>query len=428
MASHHHHLSHRPTAASFCCCCPPYPPCHHHPPPPPLPPDCHPIYHHPPQPHLYPAQTPISDSHQHRPSFRELYYDEERETQHTIASLLRRIAALESALRGRTSSSAYYLRDAAARTIQAHFRAFLLRRSRTLRQLKDLASIKSSLGVLKSSVTKQILFDYDLMYHQAMELARKLDTVQGGDPMIQDGKNLVKRELVKFMDFMDGFYIERVSSSSGVNMRYKQSNSRIRVPNGKREMGNLKSGSAKNVTMEKLRGLVERIEKIKEELDEDEENSVIDGSDVFVQNHCVSGINNMNLANQYYRARPKLKKSVSFADDGEICRVLNRNSESILEDNDDDNGDSVGLVRRDFENGDVGREVEENEVLSKEDDDGEEDEVEAHLENLRNECIMQRKMYKQGEDDGIDFSVPLPLKMEKGANFIDKRKKLTLDL
>ncbi|GER45317.1 calmodulin-binding family protein [Striga asiatica] len=433
MASHHHHLRHHPTAATFCCCCPPYPPCHHHPPLPP-PPDCNPIYHHPPQPHLYPAPTPISDSHQHRPSFREGYYDEERETQHTIASLLRRISVLESALRGSTSSSSYSLRDAAARTIQAHFRAFLLRRSRTLRQLKDLASIKSALAILKSSVTKQIQFDYDLMYHQAMELARKLDTVQGGDPMIRDGKYLVKRELVKFLDFMDRFYVERVSSSSGVNMRYKKSNSRIRVPNGEREMGNLKSGGAKTVAMEKLRGLVERIDKIKEELDEGEEISVIDGPDDFVKQHSVSGRNNMNLANQFYRARPKVKKSVSFADDGKVCRVLKGNSNPILDedddddDDDDDDGDSVSLVRRDFENGDVCREVEENEVSSKEDDDGEEDEVEAHLENVRNEGIMQRKMYNQGEDDGIEFSAPLPLKMEKRADFIDKRKKSTLDL
>ncbi|CAA0828381.1 BAG family molecular chaperone regulator 8-chloroplastic [Striga hermonthica] len=432
MASHHH-LRHHPAAASYCCCCPPYSSCHHHPPPPP-PPDHHPFYHQPPQPS---SQIHLPDSHQYHTRFRERYLMEERDTQATIASLLRRIAALESALRGRSSAAtSRSLRDAAARTIQSHFRAFLLRRSRTLRQLKDLASIKSALGVLKSSVTKQIHSDYDLIYQQAMVLALELDTVQGGDPMIRDGKSLVKKDLIKFMDFLDGFYVRRVSSSSGVNMTLERRNSNIRVPKGGRKMVNVKSGDVKSVTMEKLRGLVERIDKIAEELDEDEESKVVESPEVFMKKHCVSGSKNMNLAKQLYGVRPKVKKSVSFADDGKFYCVLGRNSEPILndDDDDDDDDDRVKLVSRDFEDNDVCREVEEDEVSLKEADD-EEDEEEARLENDNNaekttyEGNFERRICdNQGEEDGTAFSAPLPFTMETRSTLMDKRKKMAHDL
>ncbi|GER49343.1 calmodulin-binding family protein, partial [Striga asiatica] len=452
------HLRHHPAASSYCCCFPPYSSCHHHPPPPP---DYHRFYHQPPQPS---SQIHLPDSHQYHTRFRGRYLVEERDARATIASLLRRIAALESALRGRSSAStSHSLRDAAARTIQSHFRAFLLRRSRTLRQLKDLATIKSALGVLKSSVTKQIHFDYDLIYQQAMDLALELDAVQGGDPMIRDGKSLVKRELNKFMDFLDGFYVRRVSSSSGVNMRLESPNSNIRVPEGGRKMVNVKSGGVKSVTMEKLRGLVERIDKIAEELDEDEESKVVESPEVFMKKHCVSGSKNMNLAKQLYGVRPKVKKSVSFADDGKFYCVLGRNSEPILNDdddddydrelygirpkvkksvsfagdgkvysvlgrnsepilNDDDDDDRVKLVSRDFEDNDVCREVEEDEVSLKEADD-EEDEEEARLENDKN----SEKATYEGEEDCTAFSAPLPFTMETRGNLIDKRTKMARD-
>ncbi|KAL6498552.1 hypothetical protein OROHE_026493 [Orobanche hederae] len=437
MASHHH-LRHHPTAASYCYCSSPYSLCHHHPPPQP---DWHPLYHPPPQPHLYSAQTDLPNSHQCHPRFQERYFEEERDIQHTISSLLHRIATLESALRSR--SSPHSLREAAARTIQTHFRAFLLRRSRTIRQLKALASLKSTLSFLKSSVSKQTHFDYDVVSHHAMELFRRLDTIQGGDPMIRDGKKSVRRELNNFVDFIEGFHIEHMGVSRGINVRYKRCNVKNKVPGGEKRVSNIKRGGLRSVTMEKLRGLVERIDKLSEEMDDEEECEVIQSpDDVFMENHRVCDNVKAGLVKQVRGVQSKLKKSVSFADNVKVYRALN--PEPIFEENynddDDDDIDRVKFVSRDFED-DLCREVEEIGVSSKEaenddDDDEEVPEVEVHSENgcddekesrscLRSGGDFGRRIYNQGEVDNSAFSAPLPLKMETRAGLIDKRKKIS---
>ncbi|KAL6551595.1 hypothetical protein OROGR_007749 [Orobanche gracilis] len=430
MASHHHHLRHYPTAASYCYCSPPYSLCHHHPPPQP---DWHPLYHPPPQPHLYSAQTNLPNSHQCHPRSQERCFEEERETQHTISSLLHRIATLESALRSR--SSPHSLREAAARTIQTHFRAFLLHRSRTIRQLKALASLKSTLGFLKSSVSKQTHFDYDVVYHHAMELVGRLDTIQGGDPMIRDGKKSVRRELNNFLDFIDGFDIEHMGVSSGINVRYKRCNMKNKVPGGEKRVSNMKRGELRSATMEKLRGLVERIDKLSEEMDDEEESKVIESpDDVFMEKYRVCDNVKAGLVKQVRGVQSKLKKSVSFADNVKVYSLEKNYSD------DDGNIDRVKFVSRDFED-DLCREVEEIGVSSKEaendDDDVEEvPEVEVHSENgcvdekesrscLRSGGDFGRRIYNQHEVDNAAFSAPLPLKMETRAGMIDKRKKIS---
>ncbi|KAL0450488.1 UNVERIFIED_CONTAM: BAG family molecular chaperone regulator 8, chloroplastic [Sesamum latifolium] len=431
MASHHH-LCH-PSTAGYCrCYCTSHSACHHHPSPP-YPPDSHFLFHPPPQSNLCSAQTHLPNSQRYYPHFRESSFQEERQTHPTIASLLRRIAVLESALHSRSSSQS--LRDAAARTIQSHFRAFLLSRSRTLRQLKDLASIKSTLSSLKSSVSERTHFDYDVIYRKALNLLLKLDTIQGGDPMIREGKSSIRRELNKFLDFIDGFCLERRVFSSGVNVRYERNNVKHRVVNSERNMGNVQCGDLRSVNVEKLRGLVERIDRLAEELDEGE-SEVIKSPGILAKKHGVSGNKSGGLVKQHCGVRPKVKKSVSFADNGKVYRVLRRNSEPFLVESYDDSidGDSA---ERDLKN-DFGREVEEFGVYLKEAED--DDEVEAHTESggslhssdgekdsriyLRSEGNSGSKMYNQGEADDFTFSAPLPLKMETRADLIDKRKKL----
>ncbi|KAL0350819.1 UNVERIFIED_CONTAM: BAG family molecular chaperone regulator 8, chloroplastic [Sesamum radiatum] len=384
MASHHH-LCHPSTASCCRCYCTSYSACHHHPAPP-YPPDSHFLFHPPPQPNLCSAQTHLPTSQHYYPHFRESSFQEERQTHPTIVSLLRRISVLEAALHSHSSSS-QSLRDASARTIQSHFRAFLLRRSRTLRQLRDLASIKSALCSLKSSVSERTHFDYDVIYHKALNLLLKLNAIQGGDPMIRDGKSSVRRELNKFLDFIDGFCLERRVLSSGVNVRYERNNVKNRVVNSERNMRNVQCGDLRSVNVEKLRGLVERIDRLAEELNEGESEGV----------------------------RRKLR--------------------ALLVESSDDSIDGDGALRE-LKN-DFGREVEEFGVPLKEAED--DDEVEAHTESggsphsrdgekdssiyLRSEGNSGSKMYYQGEADDFTFSAPLPLKMETRADLIDKRKK-----
>ncbi|TVU20623.1 hypothetical protein EJB05_36838 [Eragrostis curvula] len=100
------------------------------------------------------------------------------------------------------SSSA---RDLAARTIQAHFRRFLARRSRTLRQLKELAVLRSQSASLRGSLSGRRGRGADpaAVSEAAMGLLFRLDAIQGGDPMIREGKRAVSRELTRILEFVD---------------------------------------------------------------------------------------------------------------------------------------------------------------------------------------------------------------------------------
>ncbi|KAK4409843.1 BAG family molecular chaperone regulator 8, chloroplastic [Sesamum angolense] len=343
MASHHPAAASSPASCYCHCCYATYTPCLHHPPPPP---DSH--LHHPPyQPNLYSGISHLPNLNQYHDHFQEHYFQEGRQTQPTVSSLLRRIAALESSLRRRSSqtSSSQSLRDVAARTIQTHFRAFLVRRSRALRQLKELASIKSILGILKSSVSERTHFDFDAIYRKAMNLLLKLDTIQGGDPMIRDGKSSISRELNRFLDSIQGFCVERRVLGSGVNLRYRGNDLKSRVSSPQRKLDNVKCGDLKRVNVEKLRGLVERIDKLAEELDEQQgEVLQVPNNDSLIRKHGVSGHSSGGLVKEHSRVQPKVKKNVSFVENGKVYRVTRRNHKPFLEEYCDGSIDRDNLV------------------------------------------------------------------------------------
>ncbi|EYU34619.1 hypothetical protein MIMGU_mgv1a008449mg [Erythranthe guttata] len=362
MAAHHHPCHHPPAAANptYChchCYSPTYTPCLH-----PQPPDPHPHHHPPHQPHPYSTIPHLPNPPQYNEPHQNHYFQEEIRTYPAVSSLLRRIAALESV---------------------------------TLRHLKDLASIKSTLGILKSSISEKSLFNYDVVYHKAMDLLLKLDTIKGGDPMIRNGKASVSRDLNRFFDFIDGVYVQRrgLSLSRGVNVKSIVSDS-------VRKTDNVKHGGQKRVQMEKLKALVSRIDKLAEELDEEEEEEEQDER---------GGVH------------PKVKKNVSFAENGKVCRVLRKAREPILEDYCNESNDRDSSV--DAEDEDFSREVEEIGVSSKDDDEEEEDdEDEDQLENGDEKGSriystsgdnFERKRYENEETDEFVFSAPMPAKMEK---------------
>ncbi|KAL3813446.1 hypothetical protein ACJIZ3_014714 [Penstemon smallii] len=397
MSSHHHHPTY-PTPNPTCCHCF-YTPSHHHPPPPP--PDIHLHHYHYPPPQLHPPYI-----NQHHP-LEKCHFQEERQNNPTISSLLRRISALESTLLRRSSSS-HSIRDAAARTIQTHFRAFLLRRSRTLRQLKELASIKSRLGILKSEVSENTHFSYYVIYHKALTLLLKLDTIQGGDPMIRDGKKSIIKELNNFLDLIDGFCEKRRGHSRGANVRYETNSVKSRDSNRERKTGNLKLGGLKRVNEEKMKGLVERINKLAEELD-DEEIEVIDCPSK--RNHKVPGNRTEDLVKQHGSTiRPKVKKSVSFAEnmvdareiEDDLCRAVEEIGVSSKEAEDDEEDEDQS------ENG-----------SSLSESDGEKD----LRSNPRSEGNFVTR-HNESRTENFVFSAPLPVKMETRAELIDKRKKM----
>ncbi|CAM0954635.1 unnamed protein product [Alopecurus aequalis] len=97
-------------------------------------------------------------------------------------------------------------RELAARTIQEHFRRFLARRSRTLRQLKELAFLRSKAASLRASLSgsgRRRCKDPVAVSEAAMSLLLHLDGIQGRDPMIREGKRAVSRELSRILEFVD---------------------------------------------------------------------------------------------------------------------------------------------------------------------------------------------------------------------------------
>ncbi|KAG8086079.1 hypothetical protein GUJ93_ZPchr0010g8145 [Zizania palustris] len=104
----------------------------------------------------------------------------------------------------RRTRAALSARERAARTIQAHFRRVLVRRSRTLRQLKELAVLRSKAAALRGSLSgRRGAGDPAGISEATMNLLFHLDAIQGEDPMIREGKRAVSRELTRILEFVD---------------------------------------------------------------------------------------------------------------------------------------------------------------------------------------------------------------------------------
>ncbi|KAG1368617.1 BAG family molecular chaperone regulator 8, chloroplastic [Cocos nucifera] len=192
-------------------------------------------------PHIYSHQSLKS----HNPSYRTPYPTQEQQQQYPsqthllLHSLLSRVAALESSVAHLSSpssrsppppprsspasrppssslSSRPSLRDAAARTIQARFRLFLVRRSQTLRYLKCLASIKSHAATLRSSLSDHTACrDPKALSERATGLLLQLDSIQSGDPMIREGKRSISRELGRILEFVEKVLVKEHERSLG---------------------------------------------------------------------------------------------------------------------------------------------------------------------------------------------------------------------
>ncbi|XP_051117984.1 BAG family molecular chaperone regulator 6-like [Andrographis paniculata] len=373
MASHHH-FCHHSAAVAACncgCCCASYTPCHphlHHAPPPPPPSSTG--FH---QPHFYRDYTNPPNP----PHFPQIHQDrsfqDQRPTHAAVTSLLRRISALESALRRRSpeGSASHSLRAAAARTIQTYFRAYLCRRSRTLRQLQDLAAIKSTLGTLKTLISKNPQFDYDVVYHKTLNLLLKLDAIQGDDPMIRNGKSSLTAELNKFLDIIDGICLEGKAQLIGLRKtKRKGDDLKSRVSNVQMKLGNLKIGNSKVDNVDKLSALLERIDKLAEEINEEEDNQSLKNS--------INGVLRSKIG-----ARSKSKKNVSFVEDGRVYKVPRRPGQPLLEDYSNSEDDDLDREIEELddkddehvENGDVEKGSRSYKSSEEDDDEEEEDEL-----------------------------------------------------
>ncbi|KAH1092260.1 hypothetical protein J1N35_019517 [Gossypium stocksii] len=324
-----------------------------------------------------------------------------------ISSLVSRINALESSLHSFSKASScssypsFSLKDAAARVIQTHFRAFLVHRSRTLRQLKDLAFIKSSLNTLKLSVSNNIHFDPQVVSQKAMDLLLKLDSFQGGDPMIRDGKRSVSKDLIQFLEYVDGLVLKRHK------LLYKNAKNIRVLRNGSSKPKVLRSKSGE--VMEKLTDRVEKLERF---------STIEEGNDVVELEGFHQGIDEAENENKNKNGelllkrqglQPKVKKTVSFAENGNVYRIISNGDEVSSSGDGSLTDESVSSDER----GDT------MENIVKESEDLVENLEEAMNLNKQARSNSVEAYQIQGGD--FVFSAPLPMKMESKADLMKKR-------
>ncbi|GMY13766.1 bag family molecular chaperone regulator 8, chloroplastic [Fagus crenata] len=473
MASHHHHHHHQSysppttTTTSPCCCnsCSCCSPSHvSQPLPDPLlqalalhilqsTPQNHHQHNHHHDPYSQPIKLHPQNQYQHHQRSQNPRFQEIPATHSLLSSLLRRIDALESSLHDFSISSSppsYYcpphsLRDLAARVIQTHFRAFLVRRSRTLGHLKDLALIKSAFNSLKSSFSSETHFDFDVLSHKAMNLLLKLDSIQGRDPMIRDGKRSISRDLVRFLEFIDGVAVKRrgLSFKATKNMSFDHPNgNKCRVLGTK-----IKTLGGQREVIQKLRARAEKIsgfirasqndeddvelegfqQAIDDEEEEEEENPrvVISGKNGQIRNGVLVKRNGV---------QSRVKKSVSFAENGNVYRVFSNAHEPISSGNGTSLDESVSSDDEEELEGNLCSELEEVKGFPQ----GTEEEEEAHLENvgspqtsdgerynarvLRNGGDYEIRGHCHDQNGDFLYSAPLPVKMESKADQMKKRR------
>lgn len=101
--------------------------------------------------------------------------------------------------------------DTAALIIQSRFRAYLARRSQTLRHLKDLAMIKSEFKQLNflfanAGYRRIVRRDQDerrRFCEKAVGLLLKLDSIEGTDGMIREARRSLSKKVVALLDSVD---------------------------------------------------------------------------------------------------------------------------------------------------------------------------------------------------------------------------------
>lgn len=313
-----------------------------------------------------------------------------------------------------------------------------------------------------------------------MDLLLKLDSIQDGDPMIRDGKRSISRDLVRFLEFIEGISVKRheLSTKAMKNARFAQSTNKSRVfTTNCRSLGRDQREIIKN-----LRERVENISgysRVSGNDDEDVELEVFphvsdDDENTRVSVYKKSGISQIRNGGLVKRhgVQSKVKKRVSFADNGNASRVYSSNLEPVLSGDDDDT--SFDGVNPDDDEGDVKnicKQVKDIERFSRVTDDDEEAHIEnygssqssdgekpprrkmtseghyginehyedqngeAHMENggssqssdedknpgrnLRNEGI---NGHYEDQNGNFVFSPPLPVKMESREDLMKRRK------
>ncbi|KAL9239978.1 hypothetical protein vseg_014246 [Gypsophila vaccaria] len=417
---HHHHQNHHHATTESCCCHPPTYHSHHQPPPPP------------------PSPPPTSaDPYLMATIVSQLLHSQTNKphsfnpSPHFLSSLLHRIHSLETSLNHLSSSSSssspspsnyprFYLKDAAARVIQTHFRAFLVRRSRILRMLKLLAHVKSTFTRLQSSSSLHGFLDFDSISRDALDLLLLLDSIQGEDQMIRDSKKSISREISQFLEMIDEVCVKRhqVMTRKIKSMRVMRSGTARSGHVSKGYSERAEGSKGRNVdddeekkVIENLRERVERIGKMSRAIEKLE--VADDGSEGFEHLGEKDGAVFNRIRSKYgFNDGGTIGKSVPFSDGKKrVCFV--------------EDGNTVRVYNVDGDKMVVGRDVDEIEETTK----GRQDEEEAHSDGEQSsQCSEDVRSNRSYEADGnhthdkeFTFPASQPLQMKPKADFSTRK-------
>jgi len=240
--------------------------------------------------------------------------------------------------------------------------------------------------------------------------------------MIVDGKRSISRDLVQFLDSIEEVaakkrmhYVKAVKSS-----RSGQKVQRPRKPEG--------DDDEKKKLLKNLRGRVEKISKLCKVYGDDEEGleneeSIHDHDDDYDDDGVTDvliGRKNGNKNGVFVQRQviqPRVKKSVRFAENGNVCEVYStRTCESDGSSSNDDQGEV--LENRKFAVVDVvdsSQGAEDDEEVLVEDSGG-------STRSSDDGDIMKDQL--QAHQEKILFSAPLPLKMESRTDLKSKGVKI----
>lgn len=235
-------------------------------------------------------------------------------------------------------------------------------------------------------------------------------TLQGGDPMIRDGKRSISRELTGLLDFIDGFR----DKSSVISTRLVKKNvisKRTGDLYGDRERGTVRCRDlGKNMRLEDL---VSRVDALYDKIPEQDgvEGEIFDCP-------AIPTVERSSYTPTVVQA--KAKKSVRFVENGKVYKA-SRNGYQPVSNGESDNGDESDLVRAKGELvGNYTRKAEEVRGISFEDDD---EDPSHDGESIKSSDGEGGHVYNFTSEDGsLAFSAPLPVKMDSRTDIMNKRK------
>lgn len=233
-----------------------------------------------------------------------------------------------------------------------------------------------------------------------MDLLVTLDSIQGGDPMIRDGKRSISTDLLQFLDYLDEI------AAKGHKVYYRAAKNVRIVPNSSKSRV---SGSTLGGIVQNRREVVERLRNQnihgshRIARNEDEDLVELEGFHQIIDEIenpkiCISRNEQGVLVKRQGNNQPRVKKTVSFAENGNVYRVF---SNEIP--NEQQNSSGEGTLT--------------DESVSSDDQGDNNVEKETENEEARMEHEEYRTQINEEDEDedgsyDLSFSAPLPMKME----------------